>query len=197
MIRVRHRLHRQIIWFLSFHSEVTLPSLLRQAMPSSGTHPSGDTPQLPKEQATAKALRGVPRRAQEYPHNSLQEITRSARPWWAISLSCALPPPPSTGGVRREGHANNGMKDKEIKLKEQLEAGHSDAFTAYFTAMGRLHNNPSATFLRSHGSARTPPRGRAACVEPTGPQVESRSPIFPGFIGPVTEREVHPYAIAR
>ena len=52
-------------------------------------------------------------------------------------------------------------------LIEQLEAGHSDALTAYLTAMGRFHNYS----LRQHPRDRTPnarrhPRGWSLRVEP-------------------------------
>ena len=42
-------------------------------------------------------------------------------------------------------------------LIEQLEAGQSDALTAYLNAMSRFHNYTSATFSKSHGRRRTQP----------------------------------------
>ena len=40
-------------------------------------------------------------------------------------------------------------------LMEQLEAGHSEALTAYLTAMSRFTTTASATFWRSHGRNQT------------------------------------------
>jgi hypothetical protein len=55
-------------------------------------------------------------------------------------------------------------------LTEQLEAGHSDALTAYLNAMSRF---PSLQFWQRAGDrtaeARCNARGWYVCVEPAGP----------------------------
>ena len=42
-------------------------------------------------------------------------------------------------------------------LIEQLEAGHSDALTAYLDAMSRFHNDSFGNILEIHGSDRPQP----------------------------------------
>ncbi len=58
-------------------------------------------------------------------------------------------------------------------LIEQLEAGHSDALTAYLTAMGRFHRYSFGNILEiARQKARRHPRCRHVRVEPAGPQGE-------------------------
>lgn len=51
-------------------------------------------------------------------------------------------------------------------LIAQLEAGHSDALTAYLNAMSRFHNYSFGNILKSHGRNRTP-RALLGCTHGT------------------------------
>ncbi len=51
-------------------------------------------------------------------------------------------------------------------LIEQLEAGHSDALTAYLNAMSRFHNYSFGKSWRSHGRSPMPPAWRG-CMRGT------------------------------
>ena len=77
------------------------------------------------------------------------------------TVTTASSVPPSTPNLKPPQPKPQTAKEviaANVKaLIEQLDAGHSDALTAYLNAMSRFHNYSSATSSKSHGRNRTQP----------------------------------------
>jgi len=63
----------------------------------------------------------------------------------------------STANTNKQQTAKEVIAANVQALIEQLEQGHSEALTAYLTAMGRFHNYSFGNILEMHGRSRTQP----------------------------------------